>query len=106
VTVVEVVLLFIAGGMLTVSAGLTVWRIVVGPTALSRIVAGDVIIAIVIAAIGIVIVTTGFDAGLPMVLVLSLLGFSGAVATARLISGSRSDSALYARRLERQDEDR
>ncbi|WP_028709508.1 monovalent cation/H+ antiporter complex subunit F [Propionicicella superfundia] len=98
--VVEIVLLFIAGAMLTVAAALTLWRIVIGPTALDRIVAADVVIAIVIAAIGISIAVSGFDTGLPMMLVLSLLGFSGAVAMSRLISGSRMDSTLYQRRLE------
>lgn len=101
------VLLWIAGGLFAAAAVLTLWRTVIGPSALDRIVAMDVMIAVVIGAIAIVTVSTGVDTGLPMALVLSLLGFSGAVAMSRLISGSRLGGRRYRERLEnRQTEEK
>lgn len=102
----ELVLIWIAGAMLTVSAVITLWRMVRGPSALDRIVAMDVMIAVVIGSISIVIVFSDQDTGLPLVLVLSLLGFSGAVAMARLISGTRLSGKRYRQRLESRETER
>jgi multicomponent Na+:H+ antiporter subunit F len=84
--------LWVAAGMFAVSAFFALWRIVRGPSALDRIVATDVIIAVVIGSIAIITAMWHNDSGLPMVMALSLLGFSGAVAMARLITGTRLGS--------------
>ncbi|MGD8214704.1 monovalent cation/H+ antiporter complex subunit F [Aestuariimicrobium sp. Y1814] len=76
--------------MLLVSAGFALYRMAVGPTSLDRSVASDVMIAILIGATGLYTVTSGNELGVPVLLVLSLLGFTAAVGMARLIS-NRSD---------------
>lgn len=96
-TAIEIIML-ITGGVFALSAALVLWRIVRGPAALDRIVATDVLVAIVIGAVAIQSVLWRNDTALPVVLALSLVGFSGAVALARLISGNRLVGRRYEQR--------
>ncbi len=93
------IIIWIAGAMLSVSAALVLWRIVQGPAALDRIVATDVLVAVVIGVVSIIAVIGRTDTGLPVVLALSLVGFSGAVALSRLISGNRLVGRRYEKRV-------
>lgn len=93
-----------AGVMLAVAACLVVWRMVVGPSALDRIVASDVMVGIVIAAVGIYSVIAHNSTGLPILLGLSLVGFSGAVGVARLISSPSTIRRRFDRRQARQED--
>lgn len=95
----------VAMAMLAVAALLIVWRLVVGPTPLDRIVASDVMIAVVIAGTGSYSVLSGSSTGLSIVLVLCLVGFTGAVGVARLISSSTSIRQLFDRRQAMQEAD-
>jgi multicomponent Na+:H+ antiporter subunit F len=94
-----------AAAMLSVAAILTLWRLVSGPTPLDRIIASDVIVAIAIAAVGVYSVIAGNATGLPIVLALSLVGFTGAVGVARLISSSEGVRRLFDRRKAMKDDD-
>lgn len=76
--------------VLTAAALFALFRMAQGPTSLDRSVASDVMIAVLIAGIGLYSVHYDDDLGLPILVVLSLLGFTSAVAMARLIS-NRSD---------------
>jgi multicomponent Na+:H+ antiporter subunit F len=98
------VLTTLAGVMLVVATALALWRMVQGPSPLDRIVASDVVVAIVIAAVGIYSVVADNSTGLPILLVLSLVGFSGAVAVARLISSPSTIRRRFNRRRARQEE--
>lgn len=80
-----VTLVVLAGAAL-----LALFRMAQGPTSLDRSIASDVIIAVLIAGIGLYSIHYDDDLGLPILVVLSLLGFTAAVAMARLIS-NRSD---------------
>jgi multicomponent Na+:H+ antiporter subunit F len=94
-----------AAAMLSVAAILTLWRLVSGPTQLDRIIASDVIVAIAIAAVALYSVIAGNATGLPIVLTLSLVGFTGAVGVARLISSSEGVRRLFDRRRAMKDDD-
>ncbi|MGC3954248.1 MAG: monovalent cation/H+ antiporter complex subunit F [Propionicimonas sp.] len=94
-----------AGVMLFAAACLVLWRIVVGPSALDRIVASDVMVGIVIAVVGLYSVIARNATGLPILLGLSLVGFSGAVGVARLISSPSTIQRRFDRRQARQEED-
>jgi multicomponent Na+:H+ antiporter subunit F len=94
-----------AAAMLSVAAILTLWRLVSGPTPLDRIIASDVIVAIAIAAVALYSVIAGNATGLPIVLTLSLVGFTGAVGVARLISSSEGVRRLFDRRRAMKDDD-
>ncbi len=93
-----------AVAMLFIAACLVLWRMVQGPTALDRIVAGDVVVAIVIASVGLYSVIADNTTGLPILLVLSLVGFSAAVAVARLIASPSTVRRRFVRRQSRQED--
>ena len=72
--------------MLAVAAVLTVARLSRGPSSLDRVVAADVLIAVVIAALALEAIVNDHSTTLPVMLVLSLLGFAGAVSIARFVA--------------------
>lgn len=88
-TIVTTVVLAVDALMLAVAALLSVLRVGRGPRALDRIVANDVLVAVVVAAAGLTMVATRNGLLLPLILVLSLLGFTSAVAVGRLIRTRR-----------------
>jgi multicomponent Na+:H+ antiporter subunit F len=72
--------------MLSVAAVLTVGRLSRGPTSLDRVVAADVLIAVVIATLALEAIINDHTTTLPVMLVLSLLGFAGSVSIARFVA--------------------
>ena len=81
-------LVVVSSVVLVVAAMLALYRLAVGPTGLDRGVASDVVLAVMIAAIGAHAIATGTSVGLIVILVLSLVGFTTAVGLARLITGA------------------
>ncbi|NLT55493.1 MAG: cation:proton antiporter [Actinomycetales bacterium] len=75
-------------GVLGVAALLLVVRISLGPTMLDRVVALDVLVAVVICGLAIEAAVHRHTTTLPVLVVLSLLGFAGAVSVARFSPGS------------------
>ena len=82
------VLVMVSAGalLLAVAAVLTVARMSRGPSSLDRVVAADVLVAVVIAALALEAVLNDHGTTLPVMLVLSLLGFAGAVSIARFVA--------------------
>lgn len=76
--------------LLGVAAALALTRMAKGPTSLDRSIAADVMIAILVAGTGLFAIISKLDTMLPVLLVLSLLGFTSAVSMARLISSRSS----------------
>ena len=74
--------------MLGVAALLLVVRISWGPTMLDRIVALDVLVAVVICGLALEAAANQHTTTLPVLVVLSLLGFVGSVSVARFSPGS------------------
>ena len=83
-----VVMVMVSAGalMLAVAAVLTVARMSRGPSSLDRVVAADVLIAVVIAALALEAIVNDHSTTLPVMLVLSLLGFAGSVSIARFVA--------------------
>ncbi len=75
------------GGVCTVilgaAAALTLYRLVKGPTTLNRTIALDVIVAISVCAMAVEAAVNLHTTTLPVLVVLSLLGFVGSVSIAR-----------------------
>lgn len=69
--------------LLVVAGALTLYRIVRGPSTFDRIVATDVMLAIIVAATAAGAAYTKDGAVLPILVVLSILGFTGSVGVAR-----------------------
>ena len=72
--------------MLALAAVLTVVRMSRGPSSLDRVVAADVLVAVVIAALALEAILNDHGTTLPVMLVLSLLGFAGSVSIARFVA--------------------
>lgn len=81
-----VVMVALGGVLLLGAACLTVARMARGPSSLDRVVAADVLVAVVIAVLAAEAVVGDHATTLPVMLVLSLLGFAGAVSIARLVA--------------------
>jgi multicomponent Na+:H+ antiporter subunit F len=82
------VVLAICVGILAVAALLLVARISLGPTMLDRVVALDVLVAVVICGLALEAAVHRHTTTLPILVVLSLLGFVGSVSIARFSPGS------------------
>jgi multicomponent Na+:H+ antiporter subunit F len=81
------VVLLVCVVMLSVAAICTVARMTMGPTLLDRAVALDVFVAIGICALGLEAAINQHTFTLPILLVLTLLGFVGSVSVARFTRG-------------------
>ncbi|TDB74774.1 monovalent cation/H+ antiporter complex subunit F [Micromonospora sp. KC721] len=69
--------------LLTMASGLTLVRIIRGPSILDRAVATDVLLAIIVAAIATEAAYSRDATALPVLVVLAVLGFVGSVSVAR-----------------------
>ncbi|WP_026875923.1 monovalent cation/H+ antiporter complex subunit F [Jiangella gansuensis] len=77
------IVIWVCAAMLAVAAALVVTRMTLGPTMLNRVVAMDVLIAIVVAGLGLEAALNQHTTTLPILVVLSLVGFVGSVSVAR-----------------------
>lgn len=77
--------------VLVTAAALVLVRIVRGPTVLDRAVGTDVLVSIVICALGLEAATTRHSTTLPILVSLSLVGFAGSVAVARFVARDRDE---------------
>lgn len=82
------VVLIVCVSILGVSALLLVTRISLGPTMLDRLIALDVLVAVIICALALEAAVNQHTTTLPVLVVLSLLGFVGSVSVARFSPGS------------------
>ncbi|WP_151523716.1 monovalent cation/H+ antiporter complex subunit F [Serinicoccus kebangsaanensis] len=89
----EVVLTWLVGGLLAASAALTLVRITIGPSVLDRVIATDVLVSIVVCALGAYAALTDAWTTLPLLISLSLVGFLGSVAVARFVARDRDAPA-------------
>jgi multicomponent Na+:H+ antiporter subunit F len=78
----------LCAGILGVAAVLLLTRISLGPTMLDRVVALDVLVAVVICGLALEAAVNRHTSTLPILVVLSLLGFIGSVSVARFTPGS------------------
>jgi len=77
----------IAAGVLVAAAALTLGRLMLGPSALDRSVALDALTSICLIAVALVACVQNSGALLPVMLVISLVGFTGSVSVARFAAG-------------------
>ena len=77
--------------LLASAAALTLVRLVRGPTIIDRAIALEVLVVVALAAIVVEAATSGGATLLPVLVVVSLLGFVGSVAVARFVSGETDE---------------
>lgn len=80
------VIWWICGILLTLSALMVLVRMVVGPTVLNRALANDVLVSILVCALGLEAVAGKHTSTLPIMITLSLLGFISTVAISRFVA--------------------
>ena len=80
----------VAGVMFGVGALLAVYRIVVGPSVLDRVIASDVLVATLICALGAEMALNRHTDTLPVLLVLALFAVLGSLSVARFLPGRDS----------------
>jgi len=78
---------WVAGGMLGVAAALALIRAARGPTMPNRAVALDVLVSVVVCALGVEAAYHQHSDTLPILVVLSLVGMVGSVSIARFAGG-------------------
>ncbi|WP_127782245.1 monovalent cation/H+ antiporter complex subunit F [Rhodococcus sp. X156] len=77
------VLAVVLAVIFTLAGAFTVVRIVRGPTTLDRVVAVDVLVAVILCALGAQAAVTKDSSTVPAIVALSLLSFVGSVSVAR-----------------------
>ena len=75
----------VAGSMFAAGALLAVYRIVVGPSVLDRVIASDVLVATVISALAAEMALNRHTDTLPVLLVLALFAALGSLSVARFL---------------------
>lgn len=83
------VVIVLVGALLCAAAALTMARLVLGPSMLDRVVATDVLIAVVVCGLALAAAAGGDSTTVPVLVVVSLLGFLGSVSVARLLGQDR-----------------
>jgi multicomponent Na+:H+ antiporter subunit F len=81
------VVLAVCVALLAVAALLLLVRISLGPTMLDRVVALDVLVAVIICGLALEAAVNRHTTTLPVLVVLSLVGFVGSVSVARFTRG-------------------
>lgn len=69
-----------------VAALLTVWRIITGPSILDRAVASDVLLTLVICALGAEMAINHHTRTLPVLLIVAAIGVFGSISIARFVA--------------------
>lgn len=82
--------LWICGTILSIAAGLAIVRLVRGPSILERVLATDVLLLIVSAALCIEMTVNRHTNNLMFVVLASLVGFIGSVTVARYVTDRRN----------------
>ncbi|MFW6090865.1 MAG: monovalent cation/H+ antiporter complex subunit F [Actinomycetota bacterium] len=83
------VVVVIAGVMLSVAAVLGLIRMIIGPTMLNRVMAMEILVAVVIGGLALEAASSRHTATLPVMLALAMVGFIGAVSVARYAERER-----------------
>lgn len=91
------VFLWAAVLMIGAAAALTLWRLTRGPSTLDRIVSADVLLSIVLVGIGLSMVVFDNTSAMAILLVLSMVAFTGAVSVARLLAPRAPERHRYRR---------
>lgn len=82
------------GIILTLATWGTIYRIWKGPTLLDRVLASDVLLSVVTAALCILMILSNSTYFLTVLLAIALIGFVGSVTVARFADNSRTDENL------------
>lgn len=81
-----IILLWIAGAMLSATAIICLWRVVVGPSILDRMIASDVILTTLVLVVGAEMAINGHTRTVPLMVILAATAIFGTVAVSRFVT--------------------
>ena len=87
------IVLSVAGGMLAIAGLLLLYRVVVGPSLVDRVIASDVLLTTLIIVVGAEMAINGHTRTIPLMVVLAVIGILGSVSVARFVQRAPSTSA-------------
>lgn len=87
-----------AAAVLSLSAALVLVRVIRGPSMLDRVMAVDVLIAVLVCGLGLEAAVNRHATTLPILVSLSLVGFVGSVSVARFVARDTDDGRPPAER--------
>ncbi len=79
-------LIVVISVVFSVAALLTLWRIIIGPSILDRAVASDVLLSLVICALGAEMAINHHTRTLPVLLIVAAVGVFGSISIARFVA--------------------
>ncbi|MDZ8173181.1 monovalent cation/H+ antiporter complex subunit F [Microbacterium xanthum] len=80
------ILLFTIYAVFTTAALLTLYRVVVGPSILDRVVASDVLLTEILCVLGAEMAINGHTRSLPVMLIIAAIGVFGSITVARFVA--------------------
>ncbi len=83
---VTTVLIWVAGAMLATTALLCLWRVVVGPSILDRMIASDVILTTLMLVVGAEMAINAHTRTVPLMVILAGTAIFGTVAVSRFVT--------------------
>ncbi|UYN82496.1 MAG: sodium:proton antiporter [Microcella sp.] len=81
-----VVLHIITGSVLAIAALMLLYRVIVGPSLLDRVIASDVLLTTLIVVVGAEMVMNGHTRTIPLMVVLAAVGVFGSISVARFVT--------------------
>jgi multicomponent Na+:H+ antiporter subunit F len=84
------IVMTVAGTMLLAAALIALARVVIGPTMLNRVMAMEVLVAVVVGGLALEAAYNQHRSTLPILLALAMLGFVGATSVARFVAKERA----------------
>ncbi len=87
-----IVLYAIAGGLLASAGVLLLYRVIVGPSLLDRVIASDVLLTTLIIVVGAEMTINGHTRTIPLMVVLTAVGVFGSISVARFVTKASSEN--------------
>ncbi|MDO9590956.1 MAG: monovalent cation/H+ antiporter complex subunit F [Microcella sp.] len=87
------ILYAIAGGILAIAGIILLYRVIVGPSLLDRVIASDVLLTTLIIVVGAEMTINGHTRTIPLMVVLAAVGVFGSISVARFVTRANVDSA-------------
>jgi len=83
-----IAVVWVCAAILSVAAAMLILRVTLGPTVLDRTIALDTLVAVIVCALALEAAWHRRTDTLPIIVVLTLVGFVGSVTVARFVPGS------------------
>ncbi len=91
------VLYAIAGSLLGIAGLILLYRVIVGPSLLDRVIASDVLLTTLIIVVGAEMTINGHTRTIPLMVVLAAVGVFGSISVARFVTRASAEAPSSSR---------